>query len=227
MPLLKIVSPCFNLLMALIVLNFKQTTMVFIKWVVLLFILLNYTTMTLSGQDRMRETATMGGGCFWCLEALFQMVDGVEAVVPGYSAGHTSEPTYRDVCTGLTGHAEVVQIVFNPAKVSYRRLLELFFESHDPTTVNRQGNDIGDQYRSILLYHTQQQKQVAIDVIQALEKSGELGDPIVTQVVSFERFYPAEAYHHDYYRRNSGQSYCRVVIGPKVAKFRRLLNEKP
>lgn len=167
------------------------------------------------------EVATLGGGCFWCLEAIFKEVKGVERVVSGYSGGHVVDPTYEQVCTGTTGHAEVVQITFDPATISYRRLLEIFFSIHDPTTLNRQGNDVGPQYRSIILYHTPAQRETAQEVMEELERANVWDDPIVTQVVPFERFYPAEEYHEDYFARNPHQPYCRLVIAPKVQAFRR------
>ncbi len=165
--------------------------------------------------------ATLGGGCFWCLEAIFAEFDGVRRVVPGYAGGTLPNPTYEQVCTDTTGHAEVVQITFDPAVISYRDLLEVFFAIHDPTTPNRQGADVGTQYRSIILYHDLQQKETAAQMIAALEAAGVWPDPIVTQLVPLEAFYPAEAYHHDYYRRNSNQPYCRFVIAPKLAKARK------
>jgi peptide-methionine (S)-S-oxide reductase len=165
--------------------------------------------------------ATLGGGCFWCLEAVFAGFDGVRRVVPGYAGGTVPNPTYEQVCTGMTGHAEVVQITFDPAVISYRDLLEVFFAIHDPTTPNRQGADVGTQYRSIILYHDLQQKEAAGQMIAALEAARVWPAPIVTQVVPLEAFYPAEAYHHDYYRRNSDQPYCRFVIAPKLAKARK------
>lgn len=167
------------------------------------------------------EVATLGGGCFWCLEAVFKDVTGVERVVSGYSAGHTPNPTYEEVCTGETGHAEVVQITFNPAVISFRKLLEIFFTIHDPTTLNRQGADVGTQYRSIILYHSPAQRDTALEVIEEIGQSGIWADPIVTQVETFERFYPAEEYHANYFERNPNQPYCRVVIAPKVQAFRR------
>lgn len=167
------------------------------------------------------EVATLGGGCFWCLEAIFKDVKGVERVVSGYSGGHVPDPTYEQVCTGTTGHAEVVQITFHPRVISYRQLLEIFFSIHDPTTLNRQGNDVGPQYRSIILYHTPAQRETALEVIDELERANVWEDPIVTQVVPFERFYPAEDYHVDYFARNPNQPYCRLVIAPKVQSFRR------
>lgn len=165
-----------------------------------------------------RETATLAGGCFWCLEAVFQDLRGVEQVRPGYAGGHVPDPSYEEVCTGTTGHAEVVQIVFDPGVVSYRDLLRVFFTIHDPTTRDRQGADVGPQYRSAIFYHSAEQRAVAEAVIAEVAKVWD--DPIVTELAPFERFYPAEEYHRDYYRRNPDQGYCRLVIAPKVAKVR-------
>lgn len=171
--------------------------------------------------DAEREQATLGGGCFWCLEAVFNEVEGVEEVVSGYAGGWAENPTYEAVCTGETGHAEVVQITFDPAVISYRDLLEIFFDIHDPTTLNRQGADVGTQYRSVIFYHSEEQRQIAEEVIEELEASGVWGAPIVTQLEPLERFYPAEEYHQRYYENNPFQPYCRMVISPKVAAFRK------
>ncbi len=168
-----------------------------------------------------RETATLGGGCFWCVEAVLQRLEGVESVSPGYAGGSVSSPTYEQVCGGGTGHAEVARVVFDPDRVSYRELLEVFFATHDPTTPDRQGNDVGPQYRSIILYESDAQRETAERVISALEDEGVFGAPIVTEVVPLERFWPAEDYHRDYFDRNPDQPYCRAVIAPKVAKLRR------
>jgi peptide-methionine (S)-S-oxide reductase len=166
------------------------------------------------------ELATLGGGCFWCLEAVFQDVKGVERVVSGYAGGTVAHPSYEDVCTGRTGHAEVVQVTFDPAVRSYRELLEVFFGIHDPTTLDRQGADVGTQYRSVIFHHGAEQERVARAVIADLEQRGVWDAPIVTEVQPAPPFYPAEAYHQEYFRRNPGQGYCRVVIAPKVARFR-------
>jgi peptide-methionine (S)-S-oxide reductase len=168
-----------------------------------------------------RETATLGGGCFWCLEAVFQDLRGVERVVSGYAGGQTPDPSYEAVCSGRTGHAEVVQVTFDPAVLSYPDLLRVFFAIHDPTTRDRQGADIGTQYRSIILYHDPEQEAAAREVIAEIGTAGTWDAPVVTDVVPFTLFYPAEAYHQEYFRRNPGQAYCRAVIAPKVAKFRR------
>ena len=172
------------------------------------------------------EVATLGGGCFWCLEAVFKELRGVDRVVPGYSGGHTEDPSYREVCAGSTGHAEVVQITFDPSVVTFREILETFFAIHDPTTPNRQGADVGTQYRSAIYTHSAEQQRVADDVLAELREDRVFDDPIVTDVAPFERFWPAEDDHVDYYARNGDQPYCQFVIAPKLAKFRRTFAEK-
>jgi peptide-methionine (S)-S-oxide reductase len=166
------------------------------------------------------ELATLGGGCFWCLEAVYDELRGVVDVVSGYSGGHVPFPTYRQVCGGDTGHAEVVQITFDPAVISFRELLEVFFAIHDPTTRNRQGADVGPQYRSVIFYHSDAQRATAEQVIAELNAARLWPAPIVTEVVPFTAFYPAEDYHQEYFVNNPNQRYCRIVIAPKVAKFR-------
>lgn len=173
-----------------------------------------------------KEIATLGGGCFWCLEAVYQEFRGVEKVVSGYSGGHVENPSYKQVTTGRTGHAEVVQLTFDPLIVSFREILDVFFTIHDPTQLNRQGNDIGPQYRSAIFYHDQQQKNTAQQVIQELEDQDLWGKPIVTEVTPFETFYRAEDYHQNYYKDNPYQPYCQMVVKPKVAKFRKKYMEK-
>jgi peptide-methionine (S)-S-oxide reductase len=168
-----------------------------------------------------REFATLGGGCFWCLEAVYKDLKGVESVVSGYAGGEVANPTYEQVCGGRTGHAEVVQIAFDPEVVTYRDLLDVFFTIHDPTTKDRQGADVGPQYRSIILYHDSAQRAEAEAVIAELESKGVWRAPIVTEIVPLEQFYPAEEYHHDYFERNPRQRYCQIVIAPKIAKFRK------
>ena len=168
-----------------------------------------------------REVATLAGGCFWCLEAVYDELRGVEKVESGYSGGLVSNPTYRQVCTGTTGHAEVVQVTFDPEVVSFREILEVFFTIHDPTTLNRQGADVGPQYRSAVFYHDEEQRRIAEEVISKLEAEGVWDDPIVTEVTLFEAFYVAEDYHQEYFQNNEYQPYCQVVIAPKVAKFRK------
>ncbi len=164
------------------------------------------------------ELATLGGGCFWCLEAVFQQLAGVEKVVSGYAGGEVANPTYAQVCTGTTGHAEVVQLTFDPQIISYRELLEIFFDTHDPTTPNRQGNDVGPQYRSLILTHSPEQEATAAAYIAELTAARRWPNPIVTEVQPLETFYPAEDYHQDYYRQNQRQPYCQFVIAPKVKK---------
>lgn len=164
------------------------------------------------------RTATLGGGCFWCLEAVYERVDGVTSVMSGYAGGHVSNPSYKQVCTGTTGHAEVVQVEYDPDVIAYRDLLEIFFTIHDPTTKDRQGADVGPQYRSIILYHDDAQRETAEAVIEELQSA--FDDPIVTEVEPLDTFYPAEERHQNYYERNPGQPYCQAVITPKVNKLR-------
>jgi peptide-methionine (S)-S-oxide reductase len=166
------------------------------------------------------EVATLGGGCFWCLEAVFEQLMGVEKVESGYAGGRVAKPSYQQVCMGTTGHAEVVQVTFDPKVITFQDLLEVFFTIHDPTTLDRQGADVGSQYRSAIFHHSQEQKVVAEQVIQEIEAAQIWDAPIVTEVVPFTAFYKAEEYHQEYFRRNPEQAYCRVVIAPKVAKFR-------
>ncbi len=167
------------------------------------------------------ETATMAGGCFWCIEAALAGVRGVVSVTPGYAGGDVAHPTYEAVCTGTTGHAEAAQVVFDPEQLSSEELLHLFFAVHDPTTVDRQGPDVGSQYRSAIFWHTPEQRETAERVIGELEREQVFPAPIVTEVVPLETFWPAEDYHHDYYARHPEQAYCRVVIAPKLEKLRR------
>ena len=166
------------------------------------------------------EKATLAGGCFWCLAAVYELLRGVESVQSGYAGGHVPNPSYEAVCSGTTGHAEVVQIEFDPDEVTYRDLLEVFFTIHDPTTLNRQGHDVGTQYRSAIYFHTPLQETTAREVISELTEQGLWDDPIVTEVTPLDTFYPAEEYHNQYYRRNAYQPYCQVVVAPKVAKAR-------
>ncbi|WP_322513440.1 peptide-methionine (S)-S-oxide reductase MsrA [Chloroflexus sp.] len=172
------------------------------------------------------ETATLAGGCFWCLEAVYDQVIGVQDVVSGYTGGHVPNPTYRQVCDGDTGHAEAVQIRFDPTQISYRELLEIFFSIHDPTTLNRQGADVGTQYRSAIFYHSEEQRQIAEQLVRELSEQQVFRDPIVTEIVPATTFYPAEEYHQEYFARNPYQPYCQFVVAPKVAKFRKLFAEK-
>jgi peptide-methionine (S)-S-oxide reductase len=174
-----------------------------------------------SSADRPLETATFAGGCFWCTEAIFSQLRGVTSVLPGYSGGSAPNPSYEQVCTGKTGHAEAIQIVFDPSVISFHDLLLIFFSTHDPTTLNRQGHDVGTQYRSAVFYHSPQQQRTTQDVVKEIAAEKLWKAPIVTQVVPFQAFYPAEEYHREYFLRNPTQAYCQMVIEPKVAKFRK------
>jgi len=186
-------------------------------------------SLSLYGNDGMKEKfeiATFGGGCFWCTEAIFERVKGVQEVESGYAGGHVSYPDYKMVTSGTTGHAEVIQITFDPEVVTYLELLEIFFKTHDPTTLNRQGADVGTQYRSIVLYHNEQQNKLAREVLDELDSEGIWSDPIVTEVQAFEEFYSAEAYHQEYFENNPNEGYCRLVITPKLEKFEKVFKEK-
>ncbi|MCA1622663.1 MAG: peptide-methionine (S)-S-oxide reductase MsrA [Acidobacteria bacterium] len=166
------------------------------------------------------ETATLAAGCFWCVEAVFDDLKGVEAVESGYSGGHKENPTYREVCSETTGHAEVVQVKFDPNVISFKEILQVFFSVHDPTTLNRQGNDIGTSYRSAIFYHSDEQRRIAEEVISEVEAEGVYDNPIVTEIKPFDKFYIAEDYHQEYFTNNPNQPYCAAVVAPKVAKFR-------
>ncbi|WP_436516270.1 peptide-methionine (S)-S-oxide reductase MsrA [Ekhidna sp. To15] len=172
------------------------------------------------------DKATFGSGCFWCTEAVFQRLKGVSGVKSGYTGGHTKNPNYRDVCGGQTGHAEVIQLDYDPDVISYKELLEVFWKTHDPTTLNRQGNDVGTQYRSAIFYHTEEQKQLAEKYKKKLNDSSIWSDPIVTEISALGEFYPAEVDHDDYYNQNSSQPYCAFVVAPKVEKLKKLFAEK-
>jgi len=172
-------------------------------------------------QSASLEVATLAGGCFWCVEAVFREVNGVENVVSGYTGGTTVHPTYDQVCTGKTGHAEAVQVSFNPSKISYREILEIFLSVHDPTTLNRQGADVGTQYRSAIFYGTEEEKAIAEELVGELNKAHLWSKPIVTQILPLETFYPAEDYHREYFSQHPEQAYCQMVISPKVSKFRK------
>jgi len=167
------------------------------------------------------QMATLGGGCFWCLEAVFEQLIGVESVVSGYCGGDLEQPTYAAMCAGTTGHAEVVQVSFDPQQCSYQQILEVFFAIHDPTTPDRQGNDVGTQYRSVIFVHSPEQHELAVQTIDELSRQALWPAPIVTQVLPAPRFYPAESYHQGYFRKNPGQGYCQFVVSPKLAKFRK------
>jgi len=188
-----------------------------------ILIILGMSQLSSSGQT---ETATFGGGCFWCTEAIFTSLKGVETVESGYSGGKTKNPTYQEVCTGETGHAEVIQITFDPKVISFRELLEVFWETHDPTTLNRQGADRGTQYRSAIFYHSPEQKEIAEKYKAELNKENVFNGPIVTEITPFDKFYKAENYHQDYFANNKSQGYCQMVIVPKIEKFRNIFKDK-
>jgi peptide-methionine (S)-S-oxide reductase len=181
-----------------------------------------FTSHTMSNTD----TATFGNGCFWCTEAIFQQINGVISVASGYSGGHVENPTYEEVCEKTTGHAEVCRIVYDPSKITYDELLEIFWQTHDPTTLNRQGNDVGPQYRSVIFYHNAEQKQKAEHYKAALDKSGAFDKPIVTAVEPLKNYYPAENYHQNYFKNNPNQPYCYFVIRPKLEKFEKAFGKK-
>ena len=172
-------------------------------------------------ENNLQETATLAAGCFWCVEAVFDDLKGVEDVVSGYAGGHTENPTYQEVCSETTGHAEVVQIKFDPEMLSFADLLRVFFSVHDPTTLNRQGNDVGSSYRSAIFYHSDEQKQTAEEIIKEVTEAAIYDKPIVTEVTEFTNFYAAENYHQEYFSNNPNQPYCAAVVAPKVAKFRK------
>ncbi len=172
------------------------------------------------------EQITLGSGCFWCTEAVFSRLKGVESAVSGYSGGSKSDPTYEEVCSGSTGHAEVVQVTYDEKVVSLEEILEVFWKTHDPTTLNRQGNDVGTQYRSVVFYHNDQQKEIATSLKEKLDQSGAWSDPIVTEIAPFEKFYAAEDYHKNYFDQNGMQPYCQFVVAPKVEKFKKVFSEK-
>jgi len=172
------------------------------------------------------QKATFGSGCFWCTEAIFENLNGVHSVISGYAGGQVLNPTYEEVCTGTTGHAEVTQITYDPSVITYDELLEVFWKTHDPTTLNRQGNDAGPQYRSVIFYHNDEQKKLAEKYKAELDKSGAWDKPIVTEISPLTNYFPAEDYHQDYYNNNPNQGYCAFVIGPKLEKFRKVFKDK-
>ncbi|MGE0561915.1 MAG: peptide-methionine (S)-S-oxide reductase MsrA [Flavobacteriales bacterium] len=172
------------------------------------------------------DTITFGAGCFWCVEAIFSDLNGVEQVVSGYAGGTVKNPSYKEVCTGSTSHAEVCQLIYNPEIISYRELLEVFWQVHDPTTLNRQGGDIGTQYRSAIFYHTDEQKQIAEDYLKVLNEEQVFPNPIVTEITPINNFYPAEDYHQDYFELNGENPYCQAVVRPKLDKFRKVFKDK-
>lgn len=182
--------------------------------------------MTVLGSVAQTETATLGGGCFWCTEAIFKSLKGVDRVESGYSGGHTKNPTYKEVCTGETGHAEVIQVTFDPKVISFDEILEVFFETHDPTSLNRQGADAGTQYRSVIFYHSPEQKEKAEAYKAQLNKENVFNKPIVTEIKAFDKFYKAENYHQNYFANNRSQGYCQFVIVPKIEKFKKIFKNK-
>ncbi|MDV3556915.1 peptide-methionine (S)-S-oxide reductase [Elizabethkingia anophelis] len=202
------------------------------------FLILSLLLVSCQGQEKRKSTvkqnkmenklayATIGGGCFWCVESYFNMLKGVDSVISGYSGGHKANPTYEEVCTGDTGHAEVVQIAYDPAVISYKQLMEVFLFLHDPTQLNRQGNDIGTQYRSVVFYNSEEQKKETEEALKESEAKQQWNGKYVTQVVPFEKFWPAEAYHQGYYKENPNQPYCSAVVGPKIQKFKKYFGEK-
>lgn len=186
----------------------------------ILIISLLFTMNFQPDQNRTSQIITVGGGCFWCTEAIFKELRGVIKVVPGYSGGNVKNPSYREVCTGSTGHAEVIQITYNPELITISEILEVFFMTHDPTTLNRQGPDTGTQYRSAIFYHSEEQKKAAENIIKQYETEKIFEMPVVTEITPFKAFYPAENYHHDYFEQNKRQPYCQFVISPKIEKFK-------
>lgn len=201
-----------------------------LAWIFSIFLLLYHPIPKdknyFNKEHTMSEIITLAGGCFWCTEAVFQRLNGVDTVVSGYMGGHTKNPTYKEICTGTTGHAEVIQITFNPSMISVEELLEVFFATHDPTTLNRQGNDIGTQYRSAIFYHTPNQKEIAERTISDLDKEKIFPDPIVTEINEAVTFYPAEDYHQNYYNLHGTQPFCALVISPKVEKLKKYFKDK-
>jgi peptide-methionine (S)-S-oxide reductase len=195
--------------------------------IIISFFILAYLSQDIYAQNNKKmELATFGSGCFWCSEAIFEKVNGVESVVSGYSGGKVKNPTYKEVCTGNTGHAEVVQITYNPKIITFKDLLEIFWKMHDPTTLNRQGADIGTQYRSVIFYHTDKQKEIAETYKKKLNEANIYKNPVVTEISPFESFYKGEDYHQEYYENNKAQPYCSFVITPKLEKFKKVFKEK-
>ncbi len=207
----------------------KKVALLFFIFLFISFFALTRTEAKISQKENpmqnKTEIATLGGGCFWCIEAIYERVRGVIKVTSGYSGGHVENPTYEQVSTGTTGHAESVQIEFDPTVISYNEILDIFWQIHDPTQLNRQGNDIGPQYRSVIFYHDERQKEIALKSKAELEKEKIFDKPIVTEITAFERFYPAESYHKNYYDRNSDEPYCQLVITPKLQKFKKHFSE--
>jgi peptide-methionine (S)-S-oxide reductase len=197
-----------------------------VKLIISLLIMVSISHEIYSRNNKKMELATFGSGCFWCTETIFDKVKGVESAVSGYSGGNVKNPTYKEVCTGNTGHAEVVQITYNPDIIAYKDLLEIFWQTHDPTTLNRQGADVGTQYRSVIFYHTDEQKKTAEIYKKKLDEANIYKNPIVTEITEFESFYKAEDYHQEYYENNKFQPYCSFVITPKLEKFKKVFQDK-
>ncbi|MBK7104868.1 MAG: peptide-methionine (S)-S-oxide reductase MsrA [Ignavibacteriae bacterium] len=209
----------------------RKITLLVIFLTTILAINENYFSQNLKKAKNMEiknnlETATFGTGCFWCTETIFEKLKGVESAVSGYSGGAKENPTYKEVCTGETGHAEVIQIKFNPNEITFKELLEVFWKTHDPTTLNRQGEDVGTQYRSAIFYHNEEQRKLAEEYKSKLEIAKVFKNPIVTEITKFTKFFPAENYHQDYYEQNKTQPYCSFVITPKVEKFKKVFESK-
>ncbi len=211
--------------------NLKNAIMMFVVGFIFIFAT-NFNFSSTSEKElqmsekKKLEKATFGTGCFWCTETIFEKLKGVESAVSGYSGGKKENPTYKEVCTGETGHAEVIQVTFDPQIISFEQLLEVFWKTHDPTTLNRQGNDVGTQYRSVIYYHNDDQKKLATAYKTKLEKAEVYDTPIVTEITKFDKFYPAENYHQDYYEQNKSEPYCNMVITPKVEKFKKVFKDK-
>jgi peptide-methionine (S)-S-oxide reductase len=209
--------------------HFKLTTLSLFS-----FLILNCKSETsktllekkINTMENKLDTVTLGAGCFWCVEAVFQQLKGVEKTISGYSGGKIKNPAYKEVCTGQTGHAEVIQVIYNPEIVSFKELLEVFWQTHDPTTLNRQGADVGTQYRSVIFFHNEGQKLLAEDLKRSLNNENVFGKPVVTEISAFSNFYPAEDYHQNYFLENGDQPYCQYVIVPKMEKFKKLFGNK-
>jgi len=212
--------------------RYDHMWIILIVYAALLILLTGYkypeilTNTIMTNAEIKSDTATFGEGCFWCTEAIFERLNGVEEVISGYSGGHVKNPSYREVCNGNTGHAEVCRIVFNPEVISYEELLDVFWNTHDPTTLNRQGNDAGPQYRSVIFYHNTSQKMLAEESRDRISKSGQYKVPVVTEINPLINFFPAEDYHQEYFENNPVQPYCSLIIAPKVKKFKEKYNDK-
>ena len=207
--------------------NFATSALIFVLFIELIFISNSSFAKENTMDDKQNfEIITLGSGCFWCTEAVFQKLEGIVSSVSGYSGGNTENPTYEEICTGATNHAEVIQVTYNPDKISLVEILEVFWKTHDPTTLNKQGNDVGTQYRSVIFYHNENQKKIAKELKNELDRANIYKDLIVTEITKFEKFYQAENYHQNYYNQNKNQPYCSFVITPKVEKFKKVFSEK-